>query len=450
MDIVVNDIIYDSEFLQTFIDAVPSLLFVVDSDVRVIHLNQTALEATGSQRGKVLMQRGGDILHCVHSLETVNGCGYGSQCPQCALRNAVGKASCGNEVHRMPVAMKVMASEKTENVYFNVTATPLSYKGSVMVLLVLDDVTEQKKVEKALIDSDERLRNIMAVMGEGVFVLDEKGFLTFMNPEAERLLGWKASELQGRHFHPIIHSRRRDGSHRGDDECSLLKTIRTGEPYYVAEDVLMRKDGVIFPVSFACNPIREGDRITGAVAAFHDITKIRDAHEALKRANQLLARQATTDPLTGIYNRLKFDEVLMKEISRSRRHEIPLSLVMFDIDHFKAINDTCGHHIGDAVLQELSAYVLKHVRKHDYFARWGGEEFMILLTHSTVDTAWHFAEGLRAGIESLRMRGTLWVTCSFGVAQMNRTDDIFSLAKRADDALYKAKSAGRNTVEVLP
>lgn len=154
-----------------------------------------------------------------------------------------------------------------------------------------------------------------------------------------------------------------------------------------------------------------------------------------------------TDPLTGIYNRLKIDEMLMKEISRSRRHGIPLSLVMFDIDHFKTINDTFGHHIGDTVLQQLTAHIAKHVRKHDYFARWGGEEFMILLTHNTLETAVCFAEHLRAEIEALRIRGLQRITCSFGVAELTNGDDIFSLTKRTDEALYRAKASGRNRVE---
>lgn len=442
-------LINDPEFLQSFIDAVPSLLFVVDRDVRVIHVNQAAARTIGPDRDMILLKRGGDILHCINALETPEGCGHGSKCPDCVIRNSVGRASDGEAVLRRPVAMHLRQKEQIEDVYFDVTATPLTYKGTTLVLLVLDDVTGQKKVEKALIDSDNRLRNIMSVMGEGVLVLDEVGRLTSMNPEAERLLGWKESELAGRNFHQLVHSLKADGSIHPEEDCEVLKSIRCGRPYFVEEDVLIRKDGTMLSVSFACNPIRDNENITGSVAAFHDITKIKQAYEALSRANQLLERQATTDPLTGIYNRLKFDEVLMKEISRARRHGIPLALVMFDIDHFKVINDTCGHHIGDMVLQQLTANVTRNVRKHDYFARWGGEEFMILLTHNTAETALHFTEMLRSEVEALRIRGSQRITCSFGVTQMNEGDDIFSLTKRADDALYKAKSAGRNRVETL-
>lgn len=441
--------ISDSEFLQTFIDAVPSLLFVVDRDVRVIHVNHAAARTIGPEKDLVLMKRGGDILHCIYALETPAGCGHGSKCPDCIIRNSVGKAFDGQAVFREPAAMRIKRREDFDDVYFSVTATPLTYKGITMVLLVLDDITGQKKVEKALSDSEDRLRNIMSVMGEGVLALDAEGSLSFMNSEAERLLGWKEAELTGKNFHYAAHNRRADGSYYPAEECEIRKSIRSGKPYHTEEDVLIRKDGTMFPVSFACNPIRDGEDIVGSVAAFHDITKIKEAYAALSRANELLEHQATTDPLTGISNRLKFEEILMKEISRSRRHKIPLCLVMFDIDHFKVINDTCGHHIGDMVLQELTAHIANSVRKHDYFVRWGGEEFMILLTHNTLETALHFTEIIRSEVEALRLSGSQRVTCSFGVTQMQEGDDIFSLTKRTDDALYKAKAAGRNRVESL-
>lgn len=441
--------ISDSEFLQTFIDAVPSLLFVVDRDVRVIHVNRAAARTIGPEKDLILMKSGGDILHCIYAPETPEGCGHGPKCPDCVIRNSVSKAFDGQAVFRRPAVIRVKSRENFDDVYFNVTATPLTYKGIAMVLLVLDDVTGQKKVEKALSDSEDRLRNIMSVMGEGVLALDAEGSVTFMNSEAERLLGWKESELIGRNFHMHAHYMRADGSDHPAEECEVLKSMSCGKPYHTEEDVLIRKDGTMFPVSFACNPIRDGEDIVGSVAAFHDITKIKEAYAALSRANELLEHQATTDPLTGISNRLKFEEVLMKEISRARRHQIPLALVMFDIDHFKVVNDTCGHHIGDMVLQQLTAHIANSLRKHDYFVRWGGEEFMILLTHNTRATAMHFTEIIRAEVEALRIPGSPGITCSFGVTQMTEGDDTFSLTKRVDNALYNAKAAGRNRVEAL-
>jgi diguanylate cyclase (GGDEF)-like protein len=169
--------------------------------------------------------------------------------------------------------------------------------------------------------------------------------------------------------------------------------------------------------------------------------------EELKCLNEVLACQATTDPLTGIANRAKFSEVLESELARSNRFALPLSLIMFDIDQFKKINDTYGHNAGDDVLRELSAWVSKSVRKHDLFTRWGGEEFMIMFTNSTKSKATLYAEKLRLEIEALDFPQVGRVTCSFGVAEFEKDLTVDSLVQKADVALYRAKSAGRNRVE---
>ena len=173
----------------------------------------------------------------------------------------------------------------------------------------------------------------------------------------------------------------------------------------------------------------------------------RESSEELKRLNDLLARQATTDSLTGISNRLKFGDTLNAEISRSRRYHLPLSLIMFDIDHFKGINDTYGHLAGDGVLVGIAGLVSKNVRAHDLFARWGGEEFMIMVTNSALENARMFADKLRLMIEQCSFPGGIRVTCSFGVAQFlyDESDDRF--IQRVDDALYLAKARGRNRLE---
>ncbi|MBF0506566.1 MAG: diguanylate cyclase, partial [Nitrospirae bacterium] len=121
---------------------------------------------------------------------------------------------------------------------------------------------------------------------------------------------------------------------------------------------------------------------------------------ALKSANELCSVRAKTDPLTGIYNRLQFNELLAAEIQRSRRYKTPLSLIMFDIDRFKKINDRCGHKTGDRVLVEMSSLVSENIRGPDIFARWGGEEFMIVVPNTGLENAFALAEKLRGLIEA--------------------------------------------------
>jgi two-component system cell cycle response regulator len=156
----------------------------------------------------------------------------------------------------------------------------------------------------------------------------------------------------------------------------------------------------------------------------------------------------TTDALTGIPNRLKFNDIIGREISRARRHGTPLTLIMFDIDHFKRINDTYGHRAGDIVLQELTGLIAAYIRKEDLFARWGGEEFIIILTSCGQDGGRVLAERFRLRVEQNTFSVAKKVTCSFGVAQLLPEEDENALIHRVDQALYSAKKGGRNRVEV--
>lgn len=174
------------------------------------------------------------------------------------------------------------------------------------------------------------------------------------------------------------------------------------------------------------------------VISFRDIT---DIDNESRRFEYL----SVTDSLTGIYNRLKFDNVLEGEIQRAKRFKRTFSLVMFDIDQFKDINDTFGHDAGDDLLKIMTRVLAKHVRSTDTFARWGGDEFAVLVVETPLEGATALAEKLRADTEATDFAFGK-VTCSFGVTEFKGTDDLASIIKRVDEALYEAKSSGRNKV----
>lgn len=177
-------------------------------------------------------------------------------------------------------------------------------------------------------------------------------------------------------------------------------------------------------------------------------TQERDrAEEELKRVNAILENQATTDSLTGICNRRNFLELLQSKIQEAKRYGMPLALIFFDIDHFKQVNDTYGHEAGDTVLQELVRIVTDMIRQTDIFARFGGEEFVILIHNNDVKTGRELAEKIRSHVGEYRFPQMGTVTCSFGVAQFYPDDTAATFIKRADDAMYAAKQAGRNRVE---
>jgi diguanylate cyclase (GGDEF)-like protein/PAS domain S-box-containing protein len=163
-------------------------------------------------------------------------------------------------------------------------------------------------------------------------------------------------------------------------------------------------------------------------------------------------RLATMDELTGIANRRKLFEMGQREFDRARRYGTPLAAILLDIDRFKKVNDTYGHNAGDRVLARIAATISGNVREVDLFGRYGGEEFVLLLPHSSQDSAAEVAERLRRLVEELRFetdRGVMSVTISLGIAML--TPDIPSLATlidRADQAMYAAKQAGRNRVEI--
>ncbi len=163
---------------------------------------------------------------------------------------------------------------------------------------------------------------------------------------------------------------------------------------------------------------------------------------------------AITDGLTAIYVRRHFIERLNEEVARSKRHNLKLSLLMIDLDHFKQCNDTYGHLVGDIVLKEISRIMKEYVRQVDLIGRYGGEEFVIALPDTDKNSALNVADRIRMSVEKHKFRAydeTISMTISIGVATFPETgDDVATLIDRADQALYKAKEAGRNRAVIWP
>lgn len=177
--------------------------------------------------------------------------------------------------------------------------------------------------------------------------------------------------------------------------------------------------------------------ITGYIAFYQNIDeKMRYKHVA------------QIDFLTGVYNRLKFEEAINEEIVRTQRYDLSLSVIMVDIDHFKVVNDVCGHDTGDIVLKEFAALLKQTIRSTDILARWGGEEFIILCTHTDVYGAAALAETLRKAVYNHPFTTIGHKTASFGVAGYHDAIDAKKLFLEVDQALYMAKEQGRNQIVV--
>ena len=177
------------------------------------------------------------------------------------------------------------------------------------------------------------------------------------------------------------------------------------------------------------------------VVTFSEITSIVEE----KRQHQ---HDAYTDELTQIDNRAKFNSVFEATIERSKNVQNDLSIVIIDIDNFKQINDKYGHIVGDNALKKMTTLILKQIRSTDLFFRWGGEEFILILENTSIQSTQKIAENLRTVIEKYDFGINKQLTCSFGVSARVHQDTSESLFNRADKALYKAKKHGRNRVEV--
>lgn len=279
-------------------------------------------------------------------------------------------------------------------------------------------------------ESSEYLQHIIDSSLDVIITVNEKREITKFNKAAEKVFGYTAQEMVGKHAE-MLYLKPDEGV---DVHFTILQTGR-----YVGEIENISKDGDVFPSFLSASMLKDDSgNFLGIMGISRDITEVKRAERALKKA-------ATIDKLTQVYNRHTFEDLIEKEIDRARRYNSPMSLVMFDLDHFKMINDTYGHSAGDIVLRSVSGLVKGHIRASDSLGRWGGEEFMLLLPEKKVGSAVEVAEKLRTLIEELKNEAK--VTASFGVTEFKTGDTIETICDRVDNAMYEAKKNGRNRVE---
>jgi len=311
--------------------------------------------------------------------------------------------------------------------------------GSVVIEGALADITELHEAQARLSRSEKRNRLLAENAWEVIWTMAMDGSITYINPAVERMRGFTPQEAMRQSPEEIQPPE--SAAIGADYYQRLFAAIEAGTepPTFRGEQEYYRKDGSIMTGELQVIPHRDA---TGQVIELIGVT--RDISER-KVFEAELRNLAVTDSLTGVWNRHQGTELLAADLS-ARRPGQALSLLMLDVDHFKAINDTFGHQAGDHVLIEIASRLRRSLRENDTVARWGGEEFIVLLRDCALPDALTLAEGIRAEIAEVPFGALGRLTVSIGVAEIRDGDDLASWLGRADQGLYRAKRAGRNGV----
>ncbi len=321
----------------------------------------------------------------------------------------------------------------------------------VLVNIVLFIINGQKMLVqqeahlhiKALKDEEYKNLLILQSAGEGIYGIDTEGKLTFMNPAAERMLGYQEKDFIGRSTHEILHHSHADGSIYPKENCPIDNTYRYGKISHVTNETFWRKNGSYFWVEYTSSPIKDGNKIKGAVVVFNDITQRREFEAELQH-------MAYYDLLTELPNRAGFLKHLYAAVVKAKVNKTRLAVCFIDIDNFKQINDNLGHTIGDRVLSITAKLIKSLMRSSDSFSRLGGDEFAIVIEnviHPEIDICPLLDSIFYLLNQSIYVNGDeVNISISIGVALFpDAGEETEELIKNADIAMYHAKELGKGT-----
>lgn len=407
--------------LESIIDNVGTYIFIKDIDGKYTYVNQITADLFGLSKSEII---GKDDSH-FFDLDVYNS----------LLLNDK-KVFVGGET-----------IEKEEENYvkcindirvFKTVKSPLKDESGNIVGLygVSTDITAEKTLQREL----ERQKNILNVVLNNVDAYiymksSERNFL-YVNEKVADLFGYDADFIAGKKDTEILSKETADHFWQSDYEV-----FQTQEKQ-IANEVIPGEDGKIKHYQSVKIPFTLDKGEDALIGFSTDVTELFELKEAFRE-------MAIHDPLTNLFNRRYFVEVSQKEFSRAQRKKVAFSLISLDIDHFKKVNDTYGHPVGDKVLQEVSANLNHFLREQDTLARVGGEEFNILLPETSIEQTLQVAERIRQKQESTPIAGDwgedIYITFSIGIATLKSdTKNFDEVLKLADRALYKAKDAGRN------
>ncbi|WP_378955912.1 diguanylate cyclase [Pelosinus sp. sgz500959] len=406
-----------AEYYREIVNQARDIILIMYMDGRIIDVNQAALKAYGYSQAEFATLTVGDLRHPSVQRST-------SQ----RMKVAVTDGIIVETIHR-----------RKDGSFFLVEAN--SYRISIgtedRLVTMIRDITQ--RIE----EKEEQFRSLFSNMAEGValheLIYDDVGQpcnyrIIEVNPSYERTLGIQRDHIVDQLATNVYQV----------EEPPYLKEY--SEVVHTHSTINMETYFSTLDKYFTISIVPWGKNGFATIAS--DITEIKNAQQELLAKNAALEELASTDRLTGIWNRRYFEKTTKNEMDRAKRYRHPISLVMFDIDRFKKINDNYGHHAGDQILINVSRLIQDKIRASDSLARWGGDEFIILLPTLSGNHAMKLSEKIRIFIADHEFPDVGFITLSMGVAELRPDENIWSWINRADDALYVAKVNGRNRVSL--
>ncbi len=394
---------------EKLLDSLSDGMMVVDTQGRIVDINQSAASMLGSLPDKMIASNLDEVLPLAKS--------FSAHPPEPEIRTEI----------------EVGDSEKR---YFDVLITPLFENKTVFIgrLIIFRDMTSRKQNELHML----QLSRVVEQSPTSIAITDLDGNITYVNPHFSALTGYTFDESIGQNIRILKSGHTPLGIY-----TELWQTIVAGK-IWKGEFLNKKKNGDLYWAQATIAPVFGPDgKILNLIAIKEDITE-------QKLMAVELERLASTDSLTGMINRRELIRRAEIELERARRYQHPTAAIMLDVDHFKKVNDSYGHAAGDRVLVMLAQLLTRELRVSDLVARYGGEEFMLVLPETPLDKAINIAERIRDTVTNTPVMvdgQTIRVTISLGVTSSESAgQDFESLLKAADRLLYQAKQLGRNRV----
>ena len=413
------------EICQDIVENLTDGIRVLDKDGNIVYANETYCHMLGYSREELV----GKSLFAIFPRERH------SDIAKRLADHQKDRRSCHEIEYRHPTGNLL---------YLKILSKPFfdreeRYEGSYAVMF---DITERKILEKELKEEKEFLAGMIAMCPDSILGVNRQGTVSIFNRAAEKLLGYKAGEVIGKMGIAEVY---------GGQEIAREIKKKIYSPEYGGPGRLdgleldaVNRMGRTIPLRLSAIILEKDGQETGSVGFFHDLTLQKQMEDRLRELS-------VTDSLSGLFNQRHFYAILSNEIERSRRYHRDLSLICFDLDHFKQCNDRLGHLEGDAIIRMIGEILRESLRKTDFAFRYGGDEFMVLMPETGIENARYTADRIRENFNSRWSFGHLCknseliaVTLSMGIATLAPDEPSENFVKRADLAMYEAKRSGGN------